>query len=137
MTMTNKTGDSEPAVRRKPYVSPRLVSYGHVKDIVQGFTGSMNDSGTTRNCWIAEALYGVEDPRTLLVRSWLTSIYDARRSGWMFVELYRRCGPRVASLIRAGRLPQRAFLPLFDRLAIKAFDVSARTIINARHRGTV
>lgn len=137
MNGTNKTTDTKSPAGRKPYAPPRLISYGHVKDIVQGSSGAKGDAGSTKSCWIAEALYGADDPRTILLRSWLTAIHDARQRGWMFVELYRRCGPTVASLIRNGRLRRGAFLPLFDRLAVKAFDVSARTIINARHCRTV
>ena len=137
MTGTNMSSDSKSPVRRKPYASPRLISYGHVKDIVQGASGGKADAGTTRSCWVAEALYGAEDARTILLRSWLTAIHAERRRGWLWVELYRRVGFTVAGLIRSGRLPRRAFHPLFDRLAIKAFDASVRLVIDERHCRTV
>ena len=138
MSVIKQTPASKPPAHRKQYAPPRLVSYGPVKDIVQGNTGSMNDSGATKaQCWIAEALYGVEDPRTLTLRWWLTSVYDGRQRGWMFVALYRRIGRRVAASIRAGRLPRRALLPLFDVLAEKAFDASARMVSDARPRRAV
>jgi hypothetical protein len=65
-------------------------------------------------------LYGVDDPRTLLVRSWVTFIYDERRPGWMFVALYRTFGRATANLISRGILPRRLFRPLFDALLEKA-----------------
>ena len=134
MNQTNKTTDAKSPAGRKPYAPPRLISYGHVKDIVQGSAGNRADGGPglTRMCWVAEALYGVEDPRTLVLRAWLTAIHTERRRGWLLVELYRRFGLKAAGLIHAGRLPRRAFLPLFDRLAVKAFGASARTVIDER-----
>src|SRR3954463_14566738 len=137
MSTTKQTPDSKLPARSKPYTAPRLISYGHVKDIVQGNVGGRADGTTTRGCWIAEALYGVDDPRTLLLRSWLAVIHAERRRGWLFVELYRQVGETVARLIRAGRLPRRAFLPLFDGLALKAIDASARMVRDERHRRTV
>lgn len=133
MTATNKTPDSKAMNRRKPYTPPKLVSYGHVKDIVQGNVGGRADGGTTRMCRVAEALYGAGDPRTLLLRGWLAAVHAERRPGWPLVELYRQIGPTVADLIRAGRLPRRAFLPLFDFLAGQAFSRWARTIKDERH----
>ena len=111
---------------RKPYTPPRLVSYGHVKDLIQGSSGTMNDGGTTMGCWVAEALYGVTDPRTTLIRAWLRAVHIERRRGWLFVELYHRLGPTTARLIRAGRVPRAALLPLFDRLLGKALDEAVR-----------
>jgi hypothetical protein len=132
VTVTNK----------KPYTPPRLIAYGHVKDIVQGSTGNKSDGGAgmtkqTGPCWIAEALYGCSDPRTLVLRAWLTDIDMRRDRGWWFVELYKVVGPTVASLIRRGSLPRRTLLPLFDALAGKAFDRRARLILDERYRRTI
>lgn len=132
MNVTDNTPGPKPSARRKPYAPPRLISYGHVKDLVQGSSGKKADSGSTKACWVAEALYGVENPRTIVLRSWLTAIHTDRRPGWLFVELYRRVGPDVAGLIRAGLLPRWTLLPLFNVLAEKAFDASARMISDER-----
>ena len=139
MNGTSKTTNAPSPAGRKPYAPPRLSSYGHVKDIVQGNAGNRNDGGPglSKICWVAEALYGVEDPRTLVLRAWLTAIHRERRPGWLLVELYRRFGLKTADLIRAGRLPRRAFLPVFDRLAVRAFDAAARTVLDERHCRTV
>ena len=134
-----KTSRANSASPRKPYTPPRLVSYGHVKDVIQTGGGGMNDGTDTSKsmCWVAEALYGESDARTLALRSWLTGIHAARRQGWVFVELYRRFGQRVASLIVSGFIPRAVLLPLFDVLADQAFDESARTIVHGRHRRAV
>lgn len=125
---------------KKPYTPPRLISYGHVKDIVQGATGNKADAGTTKQtgpCRVAEALYGAEDPRTLVLRAWLGEIHTGRGRGWWLVELYRVAGPTVASLVRRWSLPRRTLRPLFDALAGKAFDSRARLIFDERHRRTI
>jgi hypothetical protein len=142
----SNTGDSTapkqapvPSRRRKPYTPPRLVSYRHVKDIIQGGGGMSSDAagmppgGRSKTfCWIAEALYGMEDPRTLLFRGWLLRVYDQRRPGWVFVALYRRFGRAVANPIHQGRLPRRLLRLWFDVLLEKALDDSACAIVAAR-----
>jgi hypothetical protein len=119
--------------RRKPYAKPILTCYGHVKDIVKGTAGPKSDSASaSKACWIAEALYGVDAPRTLLVRGWLSEAYD-RRCRWRFlISLYRTFGRRVAGLIQSGRLPARLFAPLFDALVVKANDDTARSLKDGR-----
>jgi len=135
MSLNKKTSDSKPSSPRKPYTSPKLVSHGHVKDIIQGGGGKKFDSGgapgagNSKGCWIAEALYGVEDPRTLLLRAWLSVAYDERRPGWQFIALYTRFGRQTADLIYRGYLPRALFHPLFDALVNKALDDSAQTIL--------
>jgi len=129
----NKSG-STPQAARKPYKTPRLVSYGHVKDIVQGTQGPGNDAGGghSKQCWIAEALYGSDDPRTHLLRAWLSVVYDERRSGWAFVALYRVFGRSTARLISIGVLPRQFFRPLFDALVEKAVADAPRAFAAAR-----
>ena len=129
----NKTG-STPQPARKPYKTPRLVSYGHVKDIVQGTAGQGNDAGGghSKQCWIAEALYGSDDPRTHLLRAWLSVVYDERRPGWAFVAFYRVFGPGTARLISSGVLPRQLFRPLFDALVERAVADAPRAFTAAR-----
>ena len=135
MSESRKSSDAREQPARKPYSPPHVVSYGHVKDIVQGSTGGGNDgSGThSKSCWIAEALYGPHDPRTHLLRAWVTVVYDERRPGWMFVGLYRVFGRSAAALITRGILPRVLFQPLFDTLVEKALADSARAFVAARH----
>jgi hypothetical protein len=128
------TRQAAPSPARKPYTPPRLVTYGHVKDLVQGAGGKKKDFAppNSKSCWIAEALYGAEDPRTLLLRSWVSSIYDNRRPGWMFVWLYRTFGRAAANLIARGVLPRRLFQSLFDTLVEKALTESAHALVAER-----
>jgi len=134
MSESQKGSDATGQPARKPYSPPRLVAYGHVKDIIQGSTGGGNDGvgGHSKQCWIAEALYGADDARTLLLRARLTVVYDERRFGWRFVVLYRMFGRGMARLISTGVLPAMLFLPLFDTLVEKAMADGRRAFVPAR-----
>jgi hypothetical protein len=121
----------------RPYTSPRLICYGHIKDIVQGDGGKANDGGGdhSKACWIAEALYGVDAPRTLLVRSWLTRAADCHL-GWLaFVRTYSAIGRGLAASIRRGRLPRAPFAWLFERLVRRAGADFLRRIPTGVHPG--
>ncbi len=65
-------------------------------------------------CWVARAVYGVENPRWLLFRDWLRN--DAPR--W-FHRSYLRHGERVGRAVARSSLLRRALRPLMDR-AIRA-----------------
>ena len=140
MSLTDKAADSKSSTPRKPYTSPRLVSYGHVKDIIQGGGGKKSDAtgtppgGASKSCWIAEQLYGVDDPRTWLLRAWLARVYDERGRGWQFVALYSRYGYATAQAIARGYLPRAPFRVLFDALVERACDASA-AVVAARRSG--
>jgi hypothetical protein len=135
---TTAPGSQPPAGKRKPYAAPRLISYGHVKDIVQGSTGNKADAGTTKQsgapCWIADVLYGVDDPRTLVLRAWLTDIRARKDRGWPWVAMYIAVGRQVAALTRRATALRFVLRPLFDALAVQAFDNRARLIADERHR---
>ena len=138
MSLTDKAADSTPSTPRKPYTSPRLMSYGHVKDIIQGGGGKKSDAagtppgGNSKSCWIAEQLYGVDDPRTWLLRAWLARVYDERGRGWRFVAVYHRYGFATAQAIARGYLPRAPFRVVFDALVERAFDASALVVTTRR-----
>jgi hypothetical protein len=105
---------------KKEYQSPQLVCYGDVALVTRGGKGAMSDIGSatgsmTMPCWVAEVLYGVDAPRTQLVRFWLMDSYE-RRTRWALiaVPLYRRLGKRVAAAARRYSIVADAFRPLFD-----------------------
>jgi hypothetical protein len=120
----NKSLQHQTGAPRKPYCGPELSLYGDVTQITRSGSGSGTDGGAptmSKQCWIAEALYGVDAPRTLLVRAWLTERYD-RCDVWALalVPLYRRFGQRVAAQVRRHSSLQRLFRPLFDHAVRQA-----------------
>lgn len=120
-TRTNSGGSGSP---RKPYRKPELSFYGDVSQLTRGDISNMSsDAGgaATRMCWIADELYGVAAPRTVLVRAWLNDVYD-RRTGWALVAvpLYRRFGVRVARRLRSSILLESILRPLFDHAVRRA-----------------
>jgi hypothetical protein len=125
---------------RKAYRSPVLSQYGDVKRLTRGTTGGGGDMGTAgpmtmTSCWIAEALYGVDTPRVLLVRAWLARCLD-RRDGWalVVVPLYGRFGRRMAAAIRFFPALQRIFRPIFDRAVHRAYQEYSTQAIARRGR---
>ena len=104
---------------KKEYQSPQLVCYGDVALLTGGGGGKGKDAhgggGQTMPCWVAEALYGVDSPRTQLVRFCLMECYERRR-GWalIVVPLYRCLGERVAGAARRYSIVADALRPLFD-----------------------
>src|SRR4051812_12458168 len=107
---TQQREDSATAkTARKPYKRPELERYGDVTQITRGqqsnMAGDAGGAATKMGCWIAEALYGVDAPRTVLVRAWLNDRYEAHVAWARFImPLYRRYGVRIARRVRASVL---------------------------------
>lgn len=131
MNSTNNRADTPLEKKKKPYTPPRLVAYGDFKNIVQGNSGTRGDGGpgqTKATCWIAEALYGVDDPRTILLRAWLTAAYLEKRRWWWCVAAYMRFGRAVANVLQKSVVLRRGFRVLFDVLVRKAYDEAPRAV---------
>lgn len=73
-----------------------------------------NAGAGSKVCWIAEAIYGVDDIRTHFVRSWLWNTYRETPLGFAVVEFYRIFGKSIAWFVRRSSGLQAAFRPLFD-----------------------
>src|SRR5712692_356872 len=104
-------------VGKKKYQGPQLVCYGNVAQLTKGVGGHGIDADGrhTKMCWIAEVIYGVDAPRTQLVRAWLSECYE-RREPWslVVVPLYRRFGQRIAAFLRSCPVFKSVFRSLFD-----------------------
>lgn len=100
------------------YEKPRLVSYGDLRTITKSVGGRGTDAGGTGHsmvpCWVAEVLYGPCDPRTQLLRCWLTQEYARTATGSLIVGLYRAIGRKVARIAERSRQLRRMLRPLFD-----------------------
>ena len=120
MKKANWQAPKEAELSRKNYSTPRLAYYGNVTQVTRGSGGHGTDGGRAGHsrvpCWIAEVLYGIDVPRTRLVRAWLTECYERRDPmARVVVPLYSRFGVAVAGMIRRHPVLQPLFRPLFDR----------------------
>lgn len=87
--------------------------------------GKKNDPfgpGDIGFCWIAQAIYGDNDPRVNIVRSWLTNIYDKTFVGHLIVSLYKKFGKTIARWVKRFTLLRLMFKPLFDVAVRKGLE---------------
>jgi hypothetical protein len=73
-------------------------------------------------CWIAEAVYGVDDPRTHIARAWLNGPFRETAIGNAVMTVYVAMGRQVAWFVRRSALLRAAFKPLFDAALRKATE---------------
>jgi hypothetical protein len=137
---SSKLENNTPALAaksRKPYSPPALEQYGDLDALTHGgMSNNPNDGGpggpaTKLPCWIAEVLYGADDPRTRLLRTWLVRVYSHTAVGAPVVALYRACGQRVARWASRSALLRRMLTPFFDAgvaAALRHYTLAARSI---------
>lgn len=77
-------------------------------------------------CWIAMAIWGDTDPRTLITREWLNTEFIKSRIGRMVMALYYRFGERVAKQVRKHGWLKAALTPVFEVALDKALDWKLR-----------
>lgn len=74
----------------------------------------------SKGCWIAEAIFGETDDRTLAIRAWLNDEFALSWPGSWVMRLYIAHGKRVAALVRVNSLVRRALTPLFTAALCRA-----------------
>jgi hypothetical protein len=121
-----KTRESTPAHKapepKKPYSAPRLVKYGDLRRLTRGGRGRRRDAiGRTRICWIAEVLYGADDPRTHLLRMWLVDVYSKTALGSIVVATYARFGRQLSTIAGRSSLLRGILRPLFEAGLVRAY----------------
>lgn len=85
------------------------------------FAGGLGQGvGKQMGCWIAAELYGGwEDPRTILVRSWIFGAFRRSWYGELLCRAYLRWGEGLAETIKVRRRLRAGFQWFFDH-ALKA-----------------
>ncbi len=63
---------------------------------------------------MAEAIYGVDDLRTHLLRAWLNGPFKETRVGAVVMALYLAIGRQVAWIARRSGLVRWVLRPLFE-----------------------
>jgi hypothetical protein len=79
-----------------------------------GFGFTPGAPGNAKPCWIAEAIYGVDDLRTHLIREWLSTEFILRPIGRVVMWAYQRFGRQVARMARRSKVLAAALKPIFD-----------------------
>lgn len=67
-------------------------------------------------CWIAEAIYGIDTPKTLTARAWLNGEFKNTFPGNFIMYFYIKFGQRIAKQVRRYTLLKTIFKPLFDSI---------------------
>lgn len=94
-------------------------------DAFNNITGAINQAASTgakafAGCWIAEAIYGIDDPRTHLVRAWLNGPFRETKIGNAVMSVYLAIGRQIAWMARRSSMLRAALKPLFDAALRKA-----------------
>ncbi len=76
--------------------------------------GAQVRSAALMGCWIAEAVYGVDDVRTHKVRAYLNGAFRKTLRGDLTMRLYIAVGRQVAWCVRRSALLRSLFRPVFD-----------------------
>lgn len=67
-------------------------------------------------CWISEAIFGVDDVRTHLLRFWINFVWAQRLAGSVFRFVYIATGKRVAKAVLSSRVVRCLMTALFGKL---------------------
>ena len=67
-------------------------------------------------CWIAEATYGILNPKTFIARTWVNEILANHFIGKYIFQLYLKFGKQIAYQIYEHPFLKHFFKPLFDRI---------------------
>ncbi len=100
-------------------------SWGWAKNILAPVLGAAGTAaagglgpGGALGCWIAEAIYGVDDARTHMLRAWLNGPFKQAVLGSIVMALYLRFGQRIAKHPRICMILK----PLFEVALRKALQ---------------
>lgn len=78
------------------YISSQDQSWMQLADAALGAGATLGSAGI-KACWIAEAMWGMDDGRTHLLRRWLNEVWaEYSPLGARIMSLYRRFGQRLA-----------------------------------------
>lgn len=117
---------------RKAYSTPVLEQYGDLDALTLSNPGGSGDGmggPNSMSCWIAEALYGVNDHRTHLLRKWLNTVYSRTLVGSVVMAMYRAFGVRIAGWTRRSAMLRRILAVPFDAgvtAALRHYTLAAR-----------
>lgn len=96
------------------YAAPVIGAAGGSLLMPGGWLGRPASSTSGGKCWIAEAVWGVNDLRTHMVRRWLNQVYAKTPVGSIVMAAYGVFGKSVAWAVRHSPRLKEAIRPLFN-----------------------
>lgn len=106
-------------------LSSSLNNLALLQALQAGGGGGVLPPGDPSICWIAEALYGVDDSRTHLMRSWMKKVVRFHPIGQLFFNAYLKYGERVAEIVKRKPLIRAVFRKVFDTCLVHALKWEA------------
>lgn len=91
-------------------------SWDWAKDLFTPLVASASNvaSAGLKGCWVAEAIYGTDDPRTHLLRWYLNGPFTETAPGAAVMAVYHAIGRPVAWIARRSAIIRAALTPLFE-----------------------
>jgi hypothetical protein len=98
--------------------------FGNVLGSAMGAGGTIGAAAMGKppkpGCWIAEAIYGIDDSRTLLLRQWLNTEFTKRRLGRVVMAVYIAVGRQTAWAVKRSGVLRAIFRPIFNHALLRA-----------------
>lgn len=104
-------------VQEQAQAQEKSATLGAIGSIVGGVAG---DFSFGKGCWIAEAIYGVDDQRTHTLRAYLNGEFRQSVSGNAIMTIYLAIGRQVAWLARRSSILRLMLKPLFEKALVNA-----------------
>lgn len=108
----------------KPGIFDRIMQVGQL---------AVGGIGAWKGCWVAEAVYGVNDPRTHLVRAWLNFEFIKTRLGRIVMAFYITFGQAIAKQVTKHGFLRRLVKPLFDKALARSIAWVERREVNGEY----
>jgi len=117
--MAGLMGNQYDRTRRGGIFNPQTIS-GAIQGFAQGAGAGLGAS--IGHCWIAEALFGEDDPRTHLLRHWISKVWAKQSiAGALFDLAYLVFGRFIEAKIRQGnKLTTKIAFRVFQNLLARA-----------------
>ena len=94
------TGDRATPAQRKAREEGEA-AHRHAHELALASQNASRQAPDSR-CFVASCLYGIDDPRTDLLRAWRDRVLQPRMSGRVLISAYYSAGPAMVRLLQAA-----------------------------------
>jgi hypothetical protein len=116
LSTASGSNDSLYGTAEQQVASPWATAAGAIGGVAGGVGSIVGANGSSgKGCWVAAELFdGWDDPRTIIVRSYLFGPFAETFLGKHICALYLKFGERLAEGIRKHPVLRAVFLPIFN-----------------------